>query len=169
LSVRAGQLLIWDTLDNGSGTAIIAQNWRGTKRPQYILPYPGTRDAHIAKPKNGSYKTLITLARSDTSEVLNFDNIAQAAKAALAFASSENTRAQQGLSLELLSPKTTDKNSEHVTAMKLAEATVPGGVLVNEAFAHLLAISHFDIYSTRYLGQISTHERVFSLSAIHPA
>jgi hypothetical protein len=159
-STSAAQLLIWDEVTTGPGTATHAQNWQITGRPQHIISYPGQRASRASHASDDNHILRISVASSGTSEPEVFDDIHQATKTALDNARTSNPPSQQGLHITLAS-----QEDGAMIATRLANAAVPGAILVSEAFAQLLAVSHFDTYRTDYLGKIETGERVFSIRA----
>ena len=159
-STSAAQLLIWDENANGSGTATHAQNWQATGRSQHIIPYPGRRKSRTPPPSHNDNILRISLALSGMTEPLVFDDLDHATKTALDNARTSKPPHQQGLHVTLAS-----QEDDPLVATRLADAAVPGAILVSEAFAQLLAVSHSDAYTTDYLGKIETGERAFSVRA----
>ncbi|PHR93604.1 MAG: hypothetical protein COA69_02905 [Robiginitomaculum sp.] len=163
LSVSAAQLLIWDRKTNASGTANDAQNWRMTNRPQYSLEYPKTRATQAPAPHAEEYEMHISLTQSDNTAPACFKDIESAINTAITNRKKSSADIQQGLHLFIAAQDNAVSTRNANIGVNLAKTAVPGCILVSETLASLLAVYHFNDYSTDYQGQIETGERAFAL------
>ncbi len=169
LSADVTQLVIWDGLPSSSGTAKHVKDWQGYNRNQICLDYPAKRQTlQYPKQARPQAQNSIKIEMSNGTAEQSFDTVTEAARGAL-LAHLQNTKqCQIGLHVGMA----LSADQQYNMARALASHAVPGGVLMSENFAALLALENEDVFQSAYMGVISTADnedvRVFALFAARP-
>ena len=160
LSVEPGQLLLWDGKAGPYGTAHDASIWGKSGRGQYILPYPGTRNAKPHAPSTSGYKYRAKLVQSHGSEEADrtqFDDLKKAVQVAI------NARiGSKDLSQTIIYDLSVSSSSDCIELARESHV-LPGGIIVCELAANYLTVYHSQDYLIDYMGLDPAARRIFAL------
>ncbi len=156
LSVKAGQLLIWDGQKGPQGTAYDAHLWAQSGRDQFILSYPGARNKQGRQKASVLYDYQAVLKQSGQSDKTGFEDLLPAIESAEAARASQNSISQL-IYLDLVS-----KEASHEIAVPSA-SVMPGAIQMNQLAANYLAVHYGADYRTDYMGLDDQGRHIFTL------
>lgn len=161
-SADVAQLLVWNKVNTRYGTAEHARDWNATKRPNIFVPYTGIR-APVSEYKGEAdtltYRALLLMPNGSTQL---FGNAKLAAIAAL-----EQKQSAHESDVLYLSASPADSVTEKSVLDDYALGpTVPGSVIMTEAFANMLAYEAGDEFVINFVGLSNQSEKnCYSLQA----
>jgi len=156
LSVPSAQLLIWNGKLGFTGTAADAGLWKETERPQYIIPYEGSRTQakHVTSPK--PTEPLFVLRTFGTDDVQSLDDLQSAMSKALEKRQSLDPQIKQVL--DYGESAETKKLSAY-----LLDHALPGSIILSDRVANQIAVHHFKDYSADLIGSLETGDNIYAL------
>jgi len=157
LSVEPGQLLVWDQKEGKHGTAHDAAIWKDSGRQQFLLPYPGVRNAKPHAGSKSEYTYAAKLFRSDTRDSEFYDDLPSAVRKAI------NDRNQYPDLRQTITYNLSVSGSEDCIGDIDQNHALPGGIIVCELAANYLTVYHSQDFLIDFMGLNPGGKRIFAL------